>query len=287
MTRSKLIHRLALALLATVAAVLPALGCGNAGPEACPAADARIKECGLPTRGTGYSSFYSTCVDSTQTCVADCVAAAACAELKAYPAYDGKGDDTCPPEDVTGRCAMACTNGCYTPLVLAFEPGPVRFVRGAGAFDLGVGMSVATDWPTAATPWLAIDRNGNGAIDDGSELFGSASPLAGGGRAPDGFAALRALDADGDGWITPADDGWSRLLLWSDRDGDGVSSAGELGTLDGAGVTAIALSYARVPRCDGRGNCEVERARFRYRSAAGAEEREGAVIDVHLRFQTE
>ncbi len=170
--------------------------------------------------------------------------------------------------------------------MLSFAGGPVRFESSARAFDLGIGMSVATDWPSAETPWLAIDRNGNGAIDDGTELFGSASPLAGGGRPTDGFAALRELDSNGDGRITPADEAWSRLLVWSDRDGDRVSSADELAPLASFGVVAIDLDFIRDPRCDARGNCEVERAHFRYRDAVSGE-REGAVVDVHLRLRPE
>jgi hypothetical protein len=106
-------------------------------------------------------------------------------------------------------------------------------------------------------------------------------------RAPDGFAALRELDADGDGRITPADPGFSRLLVWSDRDGDRRSSADELAPASAASaceLLSIDLDYTSDPRCDARGNCEVERASFRYRDAAGVV-RTGAVVDVHLRVQ--
>jgi hypothetical protein len=171
-----------------------------------------------------------------------------------------------------------------TPLVLSFESAPVTFAASAGAFDLTGTMSTVTDWPTSATPWLALDRNGNGAIDDGSELFGSASILNHGGRAENGFVALAELDGNGDGQITAADAAFSSLLVWSDKDGDRVSSAGELSSISAFRLVSIDLGYARAPRCDARGNCEIERASFRYADASGAE-RSGAVIDVHLKHQ--
>ncbi|WP_437328548.1 calcium-binding protein [Sorangium sp. So ce381] len=172
-----------------------------------------------------------------------------------------------------------------TPLVLSFEQRPVEYVTAmSGAFDLsGLGATIATDWPTAATPWLAFDRDGNGAIDGGEELFGSATVLSSGARADNGFTALRELDTDGDGRITARDEAWSRLVLWSDRDANRASSAGELEPLASRGLVAIELSYARDRRCDGRGNCEIERASFTF--SEGASTRTGAVVDVHLRWQ--
>lgn len=177
-------------------------------------------------------------------------------------------------------------SGASTPLVLSFEKAPVAYSAAmGGSFDLtGLGVSVATDWPTAATPWLALDRDGNGAIDGGEELFGSATRLDSGLRADNGFSALRELDSDGDGRITPADAAWSRLTLWTDRDGDRASTPVELAPLASRGITSIELRYERDARCDGRGNCEIERAGFTYDDASGLSH-EGAVIDVHLRFQ--
>jgi hypothetical protein len=104
--------------------------------------------------------------------------------------------------------------------------------------------------------------------------------------AANGFIALRELDADGDGRITPNDPGFSRLVVWSDRDGDRRSSAGEIAPATAFELLSIDLDYVVAPRCDRRGNCEVERASFRYRDAAGVE-RTGAVVDIHLAAQHE
>lgn len=173
-----------------------------------------------------------------------------------------------------------------TPLVLSFGSERVRFTAGdSSAFDLaGRGMSVATDWPAASTPWLALDRNGNGRIDDGRELFGSAAVLASGAHASNGFQALAELDSNGDGRITPADAAWSQLSVWSDSDADRRSTATELAPLSAFRLTGIELGYRSERLCDARGNCEIERADFSYLDATGAE-RTGTVIDVHLKFQ--
>jgi hypothetical protein len=141
-----------------------------------------------------------------------------------------------------------------------------------------------TDWPTARSPWLALDRDGDGRINGGGELFGSATRLADGRFAENGFIALRELDANGDGRITPEDPGFAKLVVWSDRDGDRSSTTEEIATAASMSLLSIDLDYVSVPRCDERGNCEVERASFRFRDEAGVE-RTGAVIDVHFRAQ--
>ena len=107
--------------------------------------------------------------------------------------------------------------------------------------------------------------------------------LSSGARAQNGFAAFRELDSDGDGRITARDDAWSRLVLWADANSDRASAPGELAPLSSRGIVAIELGYSREPRCDARGNCEIERAAFTY--ADGAATRTGAIIDVHLRWQ--
>jgi len=184
----------------------------------------------------------------------------------------------CAPED--GGWQWNYDN-CYTPLVLAFDSEPVAFSTAAGAFDLsGLEATIPTHWVSARTPWLALDRNGNGTIDDGRELFGSMTGLPGGGRASNGFVALRALDDDGDGQITARDAAFERLLVWRDADQDRRSSPQELVSAENAGLVAIRLDYRSVPRCTD-GDCEVERASFVFRDGVGAEH-EGTVVDVHL-----
>ena len=167
---------------------------------------------------------------------------------------------------VAGYCKTEFTPpSCETPLVVAFDNQPVDF---------------ATDWPTAATPWIALDRDGDGAITSRAELFGSSTVLPGGEHARNGFAALAALDANGDGVIDARDPMFGRLVLWTDRDGDHRSSPAELQPLS-ATVESISLSSTLDPRCNAQGDCEGERASLRWRDAAGVEHA-GTVVDVYL-----
>lgn len=176
---------------------------------------------------------------------------------------------------------------CTTPLVLRLELlRPVALVPDAGTalFDLapaGARPIVRVDWPTAATPWLARDRDGDGAITSGRELFGSATPLADG-PAEDGFAALASLDADGDGDVDADDPAYADLVLWADLDGDRRSAAHELRSLTRAGIVRLSVRPEVRTRCDARGNCARERAPVTWRDAAGVV-RTGELVDVHLR----
>lgn len=177
-----------------------------------------------------------------------------------------------------GDCACfseACED---TPLVFSFDGAPVRFVTDPADFMLNPTMCIGTDWVSAATPWLALDRNGDGSINDGSELFGSATVLSSGSTARNGFVALAELDVDRDRRIAGSE--LQGLVLWSDVDADRVSSRVELSPLADRGILEIALDPTVERRCDTRGNCEGERAAFRY--AEGGLERTGVVVDVYL-----
>jgi len=165
--------------------------------------------------------------------------------------------------------------------VLSFDGAPAELLPTSGSFDLGKSdASYGSDWPTARTPWLALDRNGNGRIDDGGELFGSGTTLLDGTRADNGFFALMELDSDRDGAITPRDAAYSSLVLWADQNRDRESQASELESLSARGVTRIDLGYRQKPHCDARGNCEIERSVMVF--DAGGTPKMGQVVDVHL-----
>ncbi|MBX3232690.1 MAG: calcium-binding protein [Labilithrix sp.] len=172
-----------------------------------------------------------------------------------------------------GKCA------CNTPLVLSFDGAAVDFATNAtGSFDLSRdGVCHGGDWPTAVTPWLALDRDGNGSIDSGAELFGSATKLGNGSFARNGFDALRDLDDNEDGVLDAKDAAFAKIVVWSDRNMDRLSTPNELTSLAEAGVKAIDLHDRREMRCDARGNCEGERSRFTMTDG-----RRGTVIDVYL-----
>jgi hypothetical protein len=170
---------------------------------------------------------------------------------------------------------------CDTPLVVAFESQAVDFAHaGRDRFAFVPGQPAASDWPTSVTPWIALDRDGDGAITSGAELFGSSTVLADGARARHGFAALAELDANGDGIVDARDPMFAKLVLWSDRDGDRQSSPDELQPLSRS-VTSISLAFDSEPRCNERDDCEGERSTLQWRDADGLEH-SGAVIDVYL-----
>jgi hypothetical protein len=96
------------------------------------------------------------------------------------------------------------------------------------------GRVLCTVTVTPGDALLVRDLNGNGLIDNGSELFGTSTQ--------DGFAVLRTLDSNGDGLITSADAVWGSLQVWRDLNQDGVSQAGELAALSTTGIVSINLN---------------------------------------------
>ncbi len=145
------------------------------------------------------------------------------------------------------------------------------------AFDIdGDGKPETLAWtaPDSDDAWLVLDRNQNGRIDDGTELFGNftSQPVTSG---PNGFMALAVFDepsagGNGDGRIDAKDPVYGRLRLWQDKNHDGVSQPAELISLPQAGIEALSLDYRVSSLVDRYGNV------FRY--VAGVEARRGASV---------
>ena len=175
---------------------------------------------------------------------------------------DGYGRDVVDSDYVQDMMGVHTPALWTCPLVYVPPQTAVSFeVETRASFDWGRSSECEdTDWPSPATPWLVLDRNANGVVDGGAELFGTSTVLTSGDTAIDGFDALAELDDDGDGAITPRDAAWGRLALWSDTDRNRVSTPDELETLDAYGLTALSLDRSLRYDCDARGNCAADRA---------------------------
>ena len=136
-----------------------------------------------------------------------------------------------------------------TPLILDLDGDGVETLsKDAGTnFDIDAdGYFDLTGWVGKDDALLVWDKNGNGVIDDASELFGEHSINADGRKAGDGFAALSDLDTNNDGVFDKKDSTYSQLQLWQDENSDAVSQASELVSLQAAGVASIDLNHQQV-----------------------------------------
>lgn len=106
----------------------------------------------------------------------------------------------------------------------------------------GDGVKNATGWVSSDDALLVLDKNGNGTIDNGRELFGDSTIKSNGQTATDGFDALADLDTNADGKISSADTQFNNLRLWRDLNQDGISQTGELFTLTALGISSISVT---------------------------------------------
>lgn len=150
--------------------------------------------------------------------------------------------------------------GC--PLLVDVENDGVRLtgLNDPVWFDIDADGGVdLISWTDRGEGILVLDRNGNGSIEDGGELFGDATLLADGTRAANGYLALAELDSwqfggNGDGGISADDAAFTSLRLWTDADHSGTSKPEELQTLEQTGIRRIELQYRTSHRKDRHGN---------------------------------
>ncbi|TBV06424.1 calcium-binding protein [Phytopseudomonas dryadis] len=132
----------------------------------------------------------------------------------------------------------------YDPLALDLDGDGIETVSANTGitFDFdGDGLKTGTGWVKGDDGFLVLDRNGNGTIDNGSELFGVDTVKSNGQKATDGFDALRDLDSNGDGIFDAADAAFTEVRVWQDLNQDGVAQANELKSLTEHDITAINL----------------------------------------------
>jgi len=180
--------------------------------------------------------------------------------------------------------------GQCSPIVVDLNRDGVQLgPKGRGVnFDVNAdGFADFVQWvqPGGNEAFLSLDRNRNGLVDDGSELFGVGTPLFEGGNAPNGFVGLAQYDApllggDDDGLITPEDAIWPELSIWLDRNADGLSTRREMYRPADLGFTSFeTIPKARRKR-DAAGNS------LPYWAKAVIHNKKTSMVDVYFKVLT-
>ena len=122
----------------------------------------------------------------------------------------------------------------------------------------GDGWTELSRWANEDDGTLVWDRNADGVINDGSELFGNNTVLQNGNKAAHGFAALADLDSNGDGVIDSSDAAWAelRVMRWTDSNNNGIKDEGEeyFVTLDSLGIESLDTGFTNSDHVDSSGN---------------------------------
>ncbi|UJP04803.1 MAG: hypothetical protein LZF61_08045, partial [Nitrosomonas sp.] len=150
------------------------------------------------------------------------------------------------------------------PLALDLDNDGIETI-GIGAtvvlFDHNAdGIKTGTGWVKSDDGFLVLDRNGNGTIDSGRELFGVDTLKSNGQLASDGFDALKDLDTNGDLVFDLNDAAFTQVQVWRDLNQNGASSFNELFSLPQLGIVGINLNATTKNVNLGNGNVQTATA---------------------------
>ena len=155
----------------------------------------------------------------------------------------------------------------YDPLALDLDgDGAISLIAdktGSVYFDHDCdGVAFRSSWVSSNDGILVFDRNGDGLINNGSELFGNFTPKNNEEFATDGFNALSDFDTNNDGIIDINDTEFSNLKIWQDINSNGISETNELKTLNELGIENLNLNATQTNLNLGNGNSQISQSIF-------------------------
>ena len=148
-------------------------------------------------------------------------------------------------------------NKTYDPLVLDLDGDGIETsdLKQGTYFDFDQsGFAEKSAWVRSDDGLLVMDRNNDGKINNGGELFGDRTQLKNGSMAKDGFEALADLDSNNDGVIDINDEDFTKLQVWRDLNGDGQVGDNELFYLNQLEIKSLKLSNETLSQKEQNGN---------------------------------